>query len=272
MRRNNRGSTLMEILAVLVPAGLMAAGALGFFSTQNKTHLQQDLAVAMEENLRAAMGMLSDAIRAAGCGAPSSNLDDWISWSAGFTNDPISITSGGPYGDKLSVVTCTPMSVATVTAYAAEGATTLSVASDYPAIPLSDLFNASDKSLILIGDVQHAVVTSLNGGAIEVDTDPTAMGNQGLHRAFLPGTRVTRIDVLTFEVTQDSSTGLPVLHLDKHRGTTSRSAEGIDDLRVTTVVPGRRYEVTLGARSELSDPVTGVLLQRALTSDIWVRN
>ena len=70
MRAGQSGFTLTELLAVIFPMSLIAAGAVGFFASHNRTYVQQDLAVATEENLRAAMGMVTDTLRMAGCGAP----------------------------------------------------------------------------------------------------------------------------------------------------------------------------------------------------------
>ena len=271
LRSNHNGSTLFEMLATLVPATLLAAGAIGFFSTQNQTQLQQDLAVAMEENLRASMAIVSDAIRTAGCAVPPSNLDDWIGWTSGFADDAI-VTVAGTYGDRVSVAGCSPRPVASVSAFAAAGATSITVTSNFPSLTVGDLFNPGDKSLLQIGDSQHAVVKSVSGSTLTIDTDPTTMWDQGLARAFLPGTPVSRVDVSTFEIALDGS-GLPGLEVDKHRGgPKERTGEGISDLRVTAIEAGRHYRVALTARSEREDPLTGQLLMRSLVSDVHLRN
>jgi Tfp pilus assembly protein PilW len=104
MRATQRGATLIELLAVLVPMSLVAAGAVGFFSAHSRTQLQQDASVAMEENLRAAMGMVADTLRTAGCGAPQSNLADWITWVPGFDNVPLIVSGGGEQPATISIV------------------------------------------------------------------------------------------------------------------------------------------------------------------------
>jgi prepilin-type N-terminal cleavage/methylation domain-containing protein len=269
MRRRQSGFTLTELLAVLFPISLVAAGVVGFFASQNKTYLQQDMAVTTEENLRAAMGMVTDTLRTAGCGVPKSNLGDWITWVSGFDNDPLIVTEGGALPDIVSVAACAPEPVAHLTAAAANGATSLSIVSDYPG---TDLLNGSDKSLIWIGDSDHARVTAVSSNTIQIDTDPTANGNQGIARAYLPGTPITRIDVFTFEVLVDAGTHRPWMRINKHRGTQDPAAEGISDLQITTIVPGRRYQVALTARSETADPINGQLLVRTLSTDIRLRN
>lgn len=272
MRRRQSGFTLTELLAVLFPISLIAAGAVGFFASQNKTYMQQDIAVTTEENLRAAMGMVTDTLRTAGCGVPKSNLGDWITWVSGFDNDPLLVTDGGALPDVVSVAACAPEPVAHLTASAENGATSLSIASDYPGTSITDLLNGSDKSLVWIGDSDHARVTGVSGHAIQIDTDPTANGNQGIARVYLPGTPITRIDVFTFEVLVDAGTNRPWMRINKHRGTQDPAAEGISDLQITTLVPGRRYQVALTARSESADPITGEVLERTLSTDVQVRN
>ena len=272
MRRRQSGFTLTELIVVLFPISLITAGAVGFFSSHQRTYVQQDLAVATEENLRAAMGMVTDTLRSAGCGVPKSNLGDWITWVSGFDNDPLIVTHRERFADIVSAAACAPEPVARLTARADPGDTALFIASDYPGIDVTDLFNSSDKSLIWLGDTEHAVVTSVADGLIHIDTDPTTNGKQGLARAYLPGTPISRIDVFTFEVVPDETTGIPWLRLDKHRGSQDPAAEGISDLQITTVVPGRRYQVTLVARSETVDPISGQLLTRTLTSDVRLRN
>jgi type II secretory pathway pseudopilin PulG len=272
MKRRDAGWTLMELLVVLFPMSLVAAGAVGFFSTHNRIHVQQDLSVALEENLRAAMGMVTDTLRTAGCGVPKSNLADWIPWVSGFDNDSLIFTDGGSNPDTVSIAACAPEPIATLTARADIGATSLSLSSNYSGSTIAELLNTSDKRLIWIGDTQHALVRSIAGGTVGIDTDPTTNGNQGLARAYLPGTPVSRIDVLTFQVQTDSVTGVPWLRLNKHRGTQDPAAEGISDLQLTAVVPGEHYQVTLTARSEAPDPISGEYITRTLSSDVSLRN
>lgn len=107
---------------------------------------------------------------------------------------------------------------------------------------------------------------------IHIDTDPSSNGDQGVARAYLPGTPINRIDVFTFAVATDAATGIPWLQLDKHRGTQDPAAEGISDLQITPLVTGRRYRVTVTARSETADPVSRQVLTRTLSSDISLRN
>jgi Tfp pilus assembly protein PilW len=270
MTGRQRGSTIVELLVVLVPISLVAAGALTFFAAQNRTHIQQDAVAALEDNLRAAMGMVTETLRSAGCGVPTSNLADWITWVPGFDDDPLIVTDGGAVPDRVSAAACAPQPVATLNGTANVDDTTLSLASNYTGITIATLFNNSDKSLIWIGDTQHARVTAVSGNTITIDVDPTTTGNQGVTRRYLNGTPITRIDVFTFEIVEDVATGVPWLRIDRHRGTEDPAAEGISDLQITAVDPGEQYRVTLTA--EAIDPVTHAVLTQTLSSDMRVRN
>src|SRR5215470_10650397 len=176
MLRRQSGFTLTELVVVLFPVSLIAAGAVGFFSSHQRTYLQQDLAVATEENARAAMAMVSETLRTAGCGVPKSNLGDWITWVSGFDNDPLIVSHRTNSADVVSVAACTPEPLARLAARADPGDTALVIDSNYAGTQIADLFNSSDKRLIWLGDTEHAVVTSVNGGVIHIDTDPTSNG------------------------------------------------------------------------------------------------
>jgi len=272
MRSSQRGATLVELLVVLVPMSLVAAGAVGFFSAHSRTQLQQDTSVSMEENLRAAMGMVTDTLRTAGCGVPPSNLANWITWVRGFDNVPVIVSGGGQRPARVSIATCAPQPVATLTAPANAGDTTLSLASSDPTETIADVFNANDKRLIWIGDTQHALVTAVHDGSIDIDTDPTTAGSQGLPRGYLPGTPITRIDVLTFRVMRDRQTGVPWLRIDRHRGTQDAAAEGISDLQVVPLTPAQQYQVTLTEQAAANELTAGVPASLTLSSVVRLRN
>lgn len=271
MRREQAGFTLPELLVTLVLVSVVAAGVGGVFASQNRAYRREDLQVALDENLRMATGMVADTLRNAGCGMPNGNLASWIPWVSGFANSPILTVDGGDQPDTLSVAACTP-TLATVTSFAPAGATTLVVESTFPGATIAEILNDDDKSLIWINHLQHASITSVSGNTITIDTDPTTSGNQGLARPKLPGAPITRVDVFSFAITDDAETGLPRLELDKQRGTPVSAADGITDLQVTTLVPGRQYRVTLTGRSERTDPTSGLILQRSSDVEVAVRN
>jgi hypothetical protein len=249
---------------------MIAAGIGGVFSGQSRAYVKQDLHVAMEENLRAGLTSVADVVRMGGCGLPASDLEDWITWVSGFANDAVLVTDGGSGPDTMAVAACTPP-LADLRVNAVAGSTTL-VVDSYTTHAIGELFNDNDKALIWIGGMENALIETVSGSTITIDTDPTTNGAQGLKRAHPPGTPVSRIDVSTLRIQTDSETGLPALFIDKQRGSALAVADGISNLQVTTLEVGRRYRIALTARSEKHDPINGALLTRTLDTEITLRN
>ena len=266
--RNRRaGFSLPELLVVLVIVGTVAAGIVEVFATQSRTYVRQDAAVSLEENLRVSLAMVTDALRLAGCGVPAHGLDGWIPWVDGFNDSPVLLRDGGDGPDELTVAACTPV-VARLSADAAAGATTLSLESAVGGKGVEALLNAADKSLLWIGDAQHAAVRAVSGDAVEIDTDPFAPGDQGLLRPFLAGTPVTRVDVTTFRIRADRG-GAPYLAVDRYHGNDQRIADGVSDLQVEAVVPRHHYRVDLTATNQAA---TGEPITHAMSAAVDLRN
>jgi hypothetical protein len=86
------------------------------------------------------------------------------------------------------------------------------------------------------------------------------------------GTKLCRVDVVTFALGNDPGTGVPRLLRDENFGNGPRAAaEGVDQLQIT-LTPPRRYTVTLHARSEKLDPMTGSYLARTVVTNVATRN
>ena len=271
MRINDRGGfTLVELLVSLMIASVVLAGTIGMLANHTRAYSQQDLAWAMEQNLRVSMDMVTDTVRAAGDGVPTTNLPAWIPWVSAFDSNP-KITGTDPA--TVSVARCSPLPVARLSAQAAAGATTIGIVSAVPGSGVAEQLDSSEKRLVLIGDSENAHITAVSGNSITIDTDPTTIGNQGLRETYAKGTPLCRVDVLTFAILTDPVTGLPRLGLDENHGDGAQPiAEGISNLQVTTVAQGTRYEISVTARSEKSDPMTHTMLTRTLHSAVTVRN
>jgi prepilin-type N-terminal cleavage/methylation domain-containing protein len=262
MWKKRAGFTLIELLAALLIMSIVMVGVIGVFSSQNKTYIQQDLTLAMEENLRIAMAMVTDNLRTTGYGVPTTSLSSWVPWVSGFTSNPQVTQGSGSNPDTISVAACTSQSVATLSVTAASGATSLSLSST------ADL-DASNKRLIQIGSSENAHVISVSGSSITIDTNPSSSGNQGLSRAYLTGTPICRVNVSTFDI----DTTNKALRLNENKGAGAQPAvEGISDLQITTVTASQQYQVALTARTEKTDPITGTYLTRSLTSDVTLKN
>lgn len=267
--RNIAGFLLLEMLLGLLLLSVVLAGAFGVFTTQSRSYWRQDLAAATQENLRLGMGMVVDALRTGGYGTPAGDLALWIPWVSGLTTNP---TIAGTAPVSISIASCFQLPVASLSAAVTAGAMTVSVASNIPGQSISDLLNRTTMSLILIGDSENAQVTNVGESSIAFDTDPATAGTQGLARAYPAGTPICRVDVHTFSISTDPATGVPWLGMDLNQGGGSQPAiEGISNLTITAVT-ANQYQVTMTARSERADPVTGTSITRSLSSNVTLKN
>ncbi|MFZ0613401.1 MAG: prepilin-type N-terminal cleavage/methylation domain-containing protein [Desulfobacterales bacterium] len=94
--RNNNGFTLMELMIAMVIASIVAAAIMMSFDSQQKTQVNQQLVVEMQQDERAALYLMQQDIRMAGYDetwedSNSDGVDD-IRGSDGIDNDGI----GGP--------------------------------------------------------------------------------------------------------------------------------------------------------------------------------
>jgi type II secretory pathway pseudopilin PulG len=268
----SRGFTLVELFVGMLAVSALMLGLVQFFLTQHRTNSQQEQSVAMEENLRLASTMVSDALRNVRYGAPGSP-GAWVSWVPGLPNaNPAISYSSGSIVSSMSLTGCFKEPVATLTIPAIAGDGSLSAAPTGGG-GLSDFLAAvpSPNSLIRIGENgEFAQVTSVASASIGIDTN-LASGAQSLTRAYPAGTKVCRVDVVTFTLGSDP-TGLPrLLRDDNLGGGPQPAAEGVDQLRIT-LIPPRQYTVALRVRSEKLDPMTGSYLSRSLVTNVATRN
>jgi len=249
---------------------IVLVGAIGAFSTQNKAFLQQDLMTSTEENLRVGMDAVVDSLRNGAFGVPTTNVATWIPWVSGFSANP-TISSTSPA--TVSVAVCSANAVVTLSAHVNSGATTLTVTSAVSGSSLANLLDTGNKRLILINDTESAQVVSVGSSSIQIDTDPTTTGNQGIKRAYPSGTTICRVDVRTYSIQTDTSTGLPWLSVNLNQGAGNQDvADGISGLAVATVSAGNQYQVTLTGRSQNTDLITGGYITRSLTSNVTIKH
>jgi prepilin-type N-terminal cleavage/methylation domain-containing protein len=264
MRTRTAGFTLIEVLVAMLLLSISIAAVVPVIASQNRVYLQQDARVSMEQNLRIGMGIATDALRNGGYGVPTTNLASWITWVSGFSTNPKITTSGT--NQIISVASASVQPVAWLASAASKGTTTLALTS-YSQV------NASSKKLLLINGQDNALVVTMNAGSVTVDTDPTVNGNQGLVRAYPQGTPVYRVDVVTFNIATDSTTGLSQLLRDQNQGAGALPAvDGITGLQVTTITAGKQYKVTLSATTPTLDPLTQQYLQATFASNVALAN
>jgi hypothetical protein len=266
------GFTLTELLVSMVAAFTLMLGLGRFFLTQHRTHSQQEQSVSMEENLRLASSMVTDALRNVRYAAPGSP-GAWVTWVPGLPNANPAITySSGSNVSSLSLTACFREPVATLTAQANKDEGSLFVAPT-GAGALTDVLDVTPnpKSIIRIGESgEFAQITSVGSTSIGIDTG-LASGAQPLTRAYPAGTKLCRVDVVTFTLGNDPTGASRLLRNDNLGGGPQPAAEGVDQLQIT-LTPPRRYTVTLHARSEKMDPVTGNYLTRSLVTNVATRN
>jgi prepilin-type N-terminal cleavage/methylation domain-containing protein len=262
------GFTMLELLVSMMLTGLVATAAVKVFSMQNKAYIQEDLVSSLEQNLRFGMAAVSDPLRSAGYGVPTTNLSSWIPWVTGFTANPM-ISGTGP--QTISIASCF-QDVATVTSRAASGATTLLLTSSVSGKALTELLDTGNKRLILIDGSLNAQVTAVTASSVTIDTNPLTTGAQGLSRSVGPGTPVCRVDVKTFSITTDTTTGIPALGVDMRQGAGWQAmVEGLSNLTITTTLP-RQYQLTLTARTEQVDPLSNGYITRSLSTNVTLKN
>jgi Tfp pilus assembly protein PilW len=265
------GFTLLELLVSMVATSIMMAGLIQFFLIQGRTHAREEQRVAMDENLRVAAAMITDSLRNARYAAPT-NVSTWITWVSGMNANPKLTQSGSTSTpDTISVAGCFKEPVATLSAPYVVGVTgtTLSVT---PTGTLSnDLDTSSNKILIRVGEgttADFATVTGAGGSAINISA---ALANPHWGSTSSGGANICRVDVLTYSVATDSTTGVPRLMRNDNQGAGAQPvAEGISNMKIT--VTGRQYTITLSGRSELRDPISGTWLTRNLQTTVSRRN
>jgi Tfp pilus assembly protein PilW len=260
MRNSQAGVSLMELLVTIFLVSLAMAAMVTAFVSQNQISIVQDHRVALHEDLRMAMEVVTETLRRAKYGVPTSNLSLWINWVAGFNTNPL-VTNANP--DTIAVASCTAEPVATLAADTADP-TAPGVTETTLTLDSTDLLH--NGNVVRIGDSsEYARVTVDNTTTLTIDTDPQVAGNQEITRRYLSGTPLCRVDVTTFSVDSNK-----VLWLNQNDGSAAEPiASGMSDLQITTVTAGKQYQVTLTAAKVMPG---GSTYQQNLTSDITLKN
>lgn len=255
MWRKSTGFTVIELLVAITIVSLIMTAVVGSFAVHNKAAIQQDHLVSMEENLRAGMGMIAEALRNTGYGVPRTALNVWLGDSS-FSTFPLNINTA----QQLKLATCTAQPIATLSAQSATGATTLT---------LNSVSGLSNNKSIWIGRAEFARITGISGSTITVDTNMTTAGNQGFFRAYPATTPVCRIDILTFTL-NPSTKQLTLLRNDVAGAQAQLVAEEISSLVITQVIQRRLYRVALTGQTK--NIQTNANITRTLTSEIALVN
>lgn len=102
-RLNKQGFTLVELLVALAISGVVMAGIYSSFYSQQKSYVAQEQIVAMQQNLRAAIYIIEQEIRMAGCdpnGTAQAGIQSISNNTINFTLDITNTAgTGDPDGD-----------------------------------------------------------------------------------------------------------------------------------------------------------------------------
>ena len=247
-----RGFTLVELLIAMALALVIIASLSRAFVIQQKTFNTQEQMAEMTQNSRAAIDIMTREIRMAGYGTPTSNLSSWIDWVSGvaFGTEPIVIEDGaGALGsDIIHIAACFDKPSARLNSVASAGDTSITLKTGE-----GSKFNTTAKKLIMIGQLENAVITGISGDTLTIDTDPVTSGNQGLKSTHASGEEVCILKVITYSIVQDRADSY-VLKRDENVGAGRQPvAENIMDMQIT--MTNNTVEINpLTARTEKSDP------------------
>jgi prepilin-type N-terminal cleavage/methylation domain-containing protein len=259
------GFTLVELLVSLTIFLLVMVGVSTFYLIQSQVRASEQLGLTMESNLRLATDTVMFTLRNTGYGAPTSGFSTWIPWVAGFTANPL-VTAGGSAStpDTVSVALCTSQPVAHLSAGAASGATTLTLDS-------AASLDATNRRLIYINDKELALIQSVSGNTVTIDTNPAVSGNQGLSRAYAISTPICRVDVITYTV---NTTTQQLMENDNQGAGALPIMDGVTNMKITVTTGGThpKYQVVLTAQSSQVDPETLAYTTRSLSSTASTRN
>ncbi len=262
--RKEYGFTLIELLISMAISGILLAATVTTFIAQQKSYNLQTQIADMTLNVRAAIDMMAREIRMAGYGVPPSQLSDWIDWVRDANGDPIVFTDSvyiakdDTKPDALSIVGCFDPPLARVGADTGVRSTKLKVLYN----SRSKQLNAGNKKVFYIGRNETGIVKSSSNsksrrGTLNIDTDPSAEGNQGLAGQYSAGdTPVELLKVITYTIaidTRNYDTPTPILRRNEHIGGGAQPlAEHIEDLRITP--DGNTLIIALTGRTPKPDP------------------
>jgi len=272
-----QGFTLVEIMVVAGISMILVAGIISATVSLQRDFKAQNSINEMQQNVRAAMDIISRDLRTAGYGLDddaSASLTDWITWIGGFDSNP-KIIEGGTGPDTVYVA----------------GAFAEPIGYSLGALELGDTVivmdrggdqvNTSDKKVIVIGHLETARVISNAGNTLTISTHPT--DNVGLAYSFEAGAPVEVVSVITYQVVNNPSLYPYGPHLQRIDSTTEfpydwqRMAAGnIENMQITA--DGTAIDIEIQGRSArpeylYTDPNTGDHYRRyRLSTTIRRRN
>lgn len=209
--RNIAGFSLIELMVALAVVGIVAACLNNLMASQDRVYRLQDRSAEMDQNLRAAMDMITRDYLNCGRGP------DWSTISGSDASAWYNAANGwSPYNiataNTIHMIGCFGGTArGTLAAQANAGATTVTLqAGEADSFPVGSSINIGG-SRTLSGE--DATVTNLAGNVLAITTNPAVVG-VALQKTNVVNTEVCRLQWATYSV----NTGDNTLTVNYHDG------------------------------------------------------
>ncbi|HAR96543.1 MAG TPA: hypothetical protein DCR97_11365 [Deltaproteobacteria bacterium] len=228
------------------------------YYTQDRTYTLQSEISEMQQNLRVAIEKISRDLTMAGFAQPPWTT---INGESGIDFEGMRVTGG----TVLDVVGTFDGAQGTMAKKTVAGATALELSSGD-----GENFQGKGKIDINIGGRENAKITNKSGSTLTIDTDPHAVGLQGLHHEYPAGTPVYLVKWKTYWV-DNAKPAEPVLRVDEHIGSGGQPlALFITGMAIAQT--GRVASITISGKTRNPDRTTGLRTSGQLTNRIVLRN
>lgn len=286
-KKNRRGFTLVEVLVALTLLGVALGTVCQIFLSQADTYKTQARITQRQQRLRAALEIIARDFRSAGYPVldPSflAGLTAWIPGSfipkvpqAVSLNGVATLTPGGNNPDSLSllIVLSGDTNPTTLSQGVLAGDTFIQLGLNTSETIAQ--YNTSD--LVYIGKPPEVVqIDKISGSTLLIDTDPFQPGNQGLKRAYGPGTEVGEISLVSYAVFNDQNDpggkyhdrGVPVLKRKINAGGFQPLAEDITDLKVSPIKP-ELFRLQVSVETGISPTASLAAKKNSLTLSTYI--
>ena len=174
IRNSLLGFTLVEVLVASTLSILVIFGTVMLFITHIKDYRDHKLVREMQQNVRFAVDAVCRDLRMAGYGLNirRSEMDNWLSWEANFTENPlIQDGAGTNWSDIISIAAAFDSDLAYTANAVSSGVTTITVKDGK-----GFKFEKNQHRLIFIGRLETARVISRAGDTLTISTHATVSG------------------------------------------------------------------------------------------------
>ncbi|MGD9872880.1 MAG: PilW family protein [Kiritimatiellia bacterium] len=184
------GFTLAEIMVAAGLSLFIFAILISASVNYQKLFKTQQLTNEMQQNVRAAIEMVSRDLRTCGYGlqVSSGTLSQWITTIAGFDTNPKILAGASGTSDTMHLAAAFGQPIGYLAADASQGDTTLTLTADPT--------NVTVGSVLFVGGLQTARVTSDSGNMLGISTSPSTL--VGLEFDIEAGAPVEVVSTITY--------------------------------------------------------------------------